>query len=36
MLYNTLHHRWLRRIAAGVGELIYAAARNLLIVPRKQ
>ena len=33
MLYNTLHHRWLRLIAAVVGELIAAAALNLFIVP---
>ena len=33
MLYNTLHHRWLRLIAAVVGELISAAALNLFIVP---
>ena len=33
MLYNTLHNRWLRIIAAVVGELIAAAALNLLIVP---
>ena len=33
MLYNTLHHRWLRLIAAVVGELISAAALNQFIVP---
>lgn len=33
MLYNTLHDRWLRLIAAVVGELISAAALNLFIVP---
>ena len=33
MLYNTLHNRWLRIVAAVVGELIAAAALNLLIVP---
>lgn len=33
MLYNTLHNRWLRLIAAIVGELIAAAALNLFIVP---
>lgn len=33
MLYNTLHNRWLRLIAAVVGELIAAAALNLFIVP---
>ena len=33
MLYNTLHNRWLRLIAAVVGELISAAALNLFIVP---
>ena len=33
MLYNTLHHRWLRLIAAVVGEVISAAALNLFIVP---
>ena len=33
MLYYTLHHRWLRLIAAVVGELISAAALNLFIVP---
>ena len=33
MLYNTLHNRWLRIIAAVVGELIAAAALNLFIVP---
>ena len=33
MLYNTLHHRWLRLIAAVVGALISAAALNLFIVP---
>ena len=31
MLYNTLHHRWLRLIAAVVGELISAAALNLFV-----
>ena len=33
MLYNTLHNRWLRLVAAVVGELIAAAALNLFIVP---
>lgn len=33
MLYNTLHNRWLRLIAAVVGELISASALNLFIVP---
>lgn len=33
MLYNTLHNRWLRLIAAVAGELIAAAALNLFIVP---
>lgn len=33
MLYNSLHNRWLRLIAAVVGELISAAAMNLFIVP---
>ncbi|MDD3346397.1 YitT family protein [Oscillibacter sp.] len=33
MLYNTLHNRWLRLIAAVVGELIAAVALNLFIVP---
>ena len=33
MLYNTLHNRWLRIVAAVVGELIAAAALNLFIVP---
>lgn len=33
MLYNTLHNRWLRLVAAVVGELIAAAAMNLFIVP---
>lgn len=33
MLYNTLHNRWLRLVAAMVGELIAAAALNLFIVP---
>lgn len=33
MLYNTLHNRWLRLVAAVVGELISAAALNLFIVP---
>ncbi len=33
MLYNTLHNRWLRLVAALVGELIAAAALNLFIVP---
>lgn len=33
MLYNTLHNRWPRLIAAVVGELIAAAALNLFIVP---
>ncbi len=33
MLYNTLHNRWLRIVAAVVGELISAAALNLFIVP---
>lgn len=33
MLYNTLHNRWLRLVAAVVGELISAAAMNLFIVP---
>lgn len=33
MLYRTLHNRWLRLVAAVVGELIAAAALNLFIVP---
>ena len=33
MLYNTLHNRWLRIVAAVVVELIAAAALNLFIVP---
>ena len=33
MLYNTLHHRGLRLVAAVAGELIAAAALNLFIVP---
>ena len=33
MLYNTLHNRWLRIVAAVVGELIAAAALHLFIVP---
>lgn len=33
MLYNTLHNRWLRLVAAVAGELISAAAMNLFIVP---
>ena len=33
MLYNTLHNRWLRLVAAVVGVLIAAAALNLFIVP---
>lgn len=33
MIYNTLHNRWLRLVAAVVGELIAAAALNLFIVP---
>ena len=33
MLYNTLHHRGLRLVAAIFGELIVAAAMNLFIVP---
>ena len=33
MLYNSLHNRWMRLIAAVVGELISAAAMNLFIVP---
>ncbi|MEG1658908.1 MAG: YitT family protein, partial [Oscillibacter sp.] len=33
MLYNTLHNRWLRLLAAVAGQLICAAALNLFIVP---
>lgn len=33
MLYNTLHNRWLRLVAAVAGEFIAAAAMNLFIVP---
>ncbi len=33
MLYNTLHNRWLRIVAAVAGELISAAGLNLFIVP---
>lgn len=33
MLYNTLHHRSLRLVAAILGELIVAAAMNLFMVP---
>ena len=34
MLYNTLHNRWLRLVAAVVGELIAAAALNLKKIVR--
>ena len=33
MIYNSLHNRWLRLIAAVVGEFISAAALNTFIVP---
>ncbi len=33
MIYNSLHNRWLRLVAAVVGEFISAAALNLFIVP---
>ena len=33
MLYNTLHNRWLRLVAAVAGEFIAAMALNLFIVP---
>jgi uncharacterized membrane-anchored protein YitT (DUF2179 family) len=33
MIYNTLHNRWLRLVAAVVGELICAAGMRLFIVP---
>ena len=33
MIYNTLHNRWLRLVAAVFGELLAAAAMNLFIVP---
>lgn len=33
MLYNTLHNRWLRLIAALAGESLIAAGVNLFIVP---
>lgn len=33
MLYATIHHRWLRVVAAVFGELIYVLGLNLFIVP---
>ncbi len=33
MMYNSLHNRWLRLLAAVAGELVAAAAINLFIVP---
>ncbi len=33
MIYNTLHNRWLRRLAAVAGELICAVGVRLFIVP---
>ncbi|MBE6963965.1 MAG: YitT family protein [Ruminococcaceae bacterium] len=33
MLYNTLHHRWLRLVVALVGELIIAVSLNVFVVP---
>lgn len=33
MLYNTLHNRWMRLVAAVFGELIAAVAQKLFIVP---
>lgn len=33
MLYNTLHRRWPRLIAAVLGQFIVAASQNLFIVP---
>jgi len=33
MLYTTLHHRWLRVVAAVFGELVYVLGLNLFIVP---
>lgn len=33
MLYNTLHNRWLRLVAAVAGQFVCAAALNFFIVP---
>ncbi len=33
MMYNSLHHRWLRLVAAMLGEGVVALALNLFIVP---
>ena len=33
MLYNTLHNRWFRVVAAVFGELLIAISGRLLIVP---
>ena len=33
MFYTTLHHRWLRVVAAVFGELIYVLGLNLFVVP---
>ena len=33
VFYNSLHHRWLRLLAAVLGEFIAALALNLFIVP---
>ena len=33
MMYNSLHNRWLRLLAAVLGEMIIALAMNLFIVP---
>ena len=33
MIYNTLHNRWLRLVAAVFGELICAVGVRLFIVP---
>ena len=33
MMYNSLHHRWLRLLAAMLGEGVVALALNLFIVP---
>ena len=33
MLYNTMHHRWMRIVAAIFGELLISLSGRLLIVP---
>ena len=33
MMYNSLHHRWLRLAAAMLGEGVVALALRLFIVP---